>query len=246
MIKRILLSVALLAIIAYLVVAITAFNAKPSDQACKDIDLVIKDSVNAGFITKAEVASMLKKQQVYPVGKKMKEVELDKLEEVLNKHPLIAEAECYKTPSGRVAVKVSQRIPILRVMNRNGENYYIDNKGGIIPPNTKCTAYLPVVTGTVEKSFAMRDLYEFALFLQKNKFWNAQIEQIHVLPENEIELVPRVGDHIVFLGKMNRYEEKLDRLKAFYQKGLNKVGWNKYRRINVEFDNQIICTKKEN
>ena len=41
------------------------------------------------------------------------------------------------------------------------------------------------------------------------------------------------------------YEEKFEKLKTFYEKGLNQVGWNKYSRISLEFNNQIICTKKE-
>lgn len=112
-------------------------------------------------------------------------------------------------------------------------------------PHEKCIANLPIVTGNVEKSFAVSELYHFGLFLQNNKFWNAQIQQINVLPGKEIELVPRVGKHIVFLGKLDNYEGKLNRLKEFYRKGLNKVGWNKYNRINIEFSNQIICTKAE-
>ena len=113
-----------------------------------------------------------------------------------------------------------------------------------MPTDIKCAAHLVVVTGNVEKSFAMRDLYKFALFLQQNPFWDAQIEQVHVLPNKKIELVPRVGDHIVYLGKLDNYEQKLKRLKTFYTKALNEVGWNKYSRISVEFSNQVICTKK--
>ena len=90
----------------------------------------------------------------------------------------------------------------------------------------------------------MRDLYKFAVFLQNNSFWNAQVEQIHVLPSRNVELVPRVGDHLIYLGRLDNYENKLKRVKAFYEKALNQVGWNKYSRINVEFGNQIICTKK--
>ena len=75
--------------------------------------------------------------------------------------------------------------------------------------------------------------------MQKNSFWNAQIEQIHVLPGKNIELVPRVGDHLIYLGKIAGFEKKLKRVKAFYERGLNQVGWNKYSRISVEFDNQI-------
>ena len=44
---------------------------------------------------------------------------------------------------------------------------------------------------------------------------------------------------------LENFENKLARLKEFYQKGLNQVGWNKYSRISLEFSNQIICTKRE-
>ena len=52
MVKRILLSIVMLVLIAYLAVAITAFNRKPADQTCRDMELVIKDTAYAGFITK--------------------------------------------------------------------------------------------------------------------------------------------------------------------------------------------------
>lgn len=244
MIKRILLSIVLLLVTAYLVVALTAFNRKPAGQVCHDMQLIIKDSVYAGFITKKEVTSMLEKKGINPIGKDLDRIRTKTLEQVLAKHPLIDRVECYKTPSGKLCIEVFQRIPILRIMSSNGNNYYLDNKGIVMPPEAKCVAHLPVVTGNVEKSFAMRELYKFGVFLQRNSFWNAQIEQIHVLPGKNIELVPRVGDHIIYLGKLDDFERKLKRVKMFYEKALNKVGWNKYSRINVEFGNQIICTKR--
>ena len=245
MLKRILLSLVLLLVTAYLCIAVTVFNRKPANQVCRDMELIIKDTVYAGFVTKDEVAGILQKKGIYPVGKKMERIQTKTLERELDKHPLIDETECYKTPSGKLCVEVKQRIPILRIMSNNGENYYVDNKGTIMPPEAKCVARRTIVTGNVEKSFAMRDLYKFGVFLQNNKFWEAQIEQIHVLSDKDVELVPRVGDHIIYLGKLNGFERKLERMKAFYERGLNQVGWNKYSRISVEFSNQIICTKRE-
>lgn len=245
MVKKILLLILMLIIAAYLLVAVTAFNRKPAGQLCSDIELTIRDSVYAGFITKQEIIGMLKKKGINPIGQEMDRIRAKTIEQVLDKHPLIDHVECYKTPSGKLGIEVMQRIPILRILNSQGDNYYIDNKGTVMPPDAKCVAHLPVVTGHVEKSFAMRDLYKFGVFLQQNEFWDAQIEQIHVLPDHNIELVPRVGDHIVYLGKLDDFEQKLKRLKVFYEKGLNQVGWNKYSRINVEFSNQIICTKKD-
>lgn len=245
MIRRILLTIALLLVTTYLIVAVTAFNRKPADATCTDVELVIKDTVYAGFITKKEVLSILKKQKLDPTDMKLREIRTQKLEEVLSTHPLIDQVECYKTPSGKVCIEVSQRIPILRVMNSRGENYYLDNKGNVMPPDAKCVAHVPLATGYIEKSFAMKDLYKFGVFLQKNPFWDAQIEQIYVLSDKNVELVPRVGDHLIYLGRLKDYDRKLDRLKEFYRKALNTVGWNKYSRINVEFDNQIICTKRD-
>ncbi|MDD3036288.1 cell division protein FtsQ [Bacteroides sp.] len=245
MVKRILLFIVMLVLIAYLGIATTAFNRKPADQTCRDVELVIKDTAYAGFITKDELKGVLQNKGIYPIGKKLERISTKSLERELGKHPLIAEAECYKTPSGKVCVEVAQRIPILRIMSSNGENYYIDNKGTIMPREAKCVAHRAIVTGSVEKSFAMKDLYKFGVFLQNNKFWDAQIEQINVLSDRTVELVPRVGDHLVYLGKLDDFENKLSRLKIFYEKGLNQVGWNKYSRISLEFSNQIICTKQE-
>ena len=217
MIKKILILLFLLLITAYLIVAVTAFNTKPADQVCKGMELIIKDSIDHGFISQKEV---------------------------LSQHPLIENVECYRTPGCKIGIEVTQRLPILRVMANNGDNYYIDNKGKIMPiPNS--SAHVAVVTGYVDRDFAVKELYTLGAFLQAHPLWDAQIEQINVTQAKELELVPRVGEHIIFLGKPGNYEEKFEKLKTFYEKGLNQVGWNKYSRISLEFNNQIICTKKE-
>ena len=77
-----------------------------------------------------------------------------------------------------------------------------------------------------------------------DSFWQNQVEQIHILFDGSVELVPRVGDHIIYLGAPVNISKKLERMRKFYQYGLNKAGWNKYSYISVEFDNQIICKKK--
>lgn len=246
MLKRILLTLLMVCLAAYLVLAITAFNRKPDSFVCTDVELIIRDSVNAGFITKQEIIGLLKKQGINPIGKELAEVRSKPIEELLSNHSLIDKVECYKTPSGKVCVEATQRIPILRIMSSNGEDYYIDHLGVVMPSSAKCVAHLPVATGKIEKAFATMELHDFALYLQQNSFWRAQIAQIHVLPGGKVELVPRVGDHIIYLGRLTDVERKLDRVKAFYQKALNRVGWNKYSRINVEMGNQIVCTKQNN
>ncbi len=243
--KRILLLFLLLLIVAYLGMAITAFNRKPVGQVCNNVELLLKDSLSLGLITQTEVISILEKSGINPMSMELDQIHTQTIEQILLEHPLIDRVESYKTPSGKLCIEVTQRTPLLRIMSDNGENYYIDNHGTIMSADRKCVAHLPIATGKIEKSFATKELYKFAVFLQKNSFWNAQIEQIHVLPQGNVELVPRVGDHLIYLGKLEHLETKLDRVKRFYEKGLNQVGWNKYSQINVEFTNQIICTRRE-
>ena len=102
-------------------------------------------------------------------------------------------------------------------------------------------------------------LVNLATEIMKDEFWRNQIVQINIRPDLGVELVPRVGDHIVYLGSLPQakyaskrreltaafVQTKLGRLKKFYKYGLSKAGWNKYSYINLEFDNQIICKKKE-
>lgn len=84
--------------------------------------------------------------------------------------------------------------------------------------------------------------------MQNNPFWEAQIVQINVLPGKEIELVPRVGNHIIYLGKLEHFEDKLKRLKTFYEKGSTRwdginirvSAWNLEIRLSAQKET-IIC-----
>ena len=244
MLKKILRLLLGLLLTAYLVLGITAFSRLPADRLCTGLTVVVRDSTARSFVSRSEIDHMLSSAGVPCVGCEMDSVNTRLMEETLTKHPLIERVECYKTPDDRVCVELYQRIPILRVMSSTGEDYYVDHRGGIMPADTRCLSHLPVATGRIEKSFAQDKLYRFALFLQKNEFWRSQIEQINVVKGGNIELVPRVGDHIIYIGQAEDVESKLQRVRYFYDKGLSRVGWDRYSRINVEFGNQIICTRK--
>jgi cell division protein FtsQ len=80
--------------------------------------------------------------------------------------------------------------------------------------------------------------------LQQDKFWKDQVQQINVVGKNEIELIPSLGNHIIILGTLENYQQKMNKLMKLYQDGLNVFGWNQYSTINLAYKNQIICTKK--
>lgn len=244
MTKRILILSLLTVITVYLAVAVTAFNNRSDQQTCKGMELSIKDSVDYQLVTPGEVKSILKRNKALPEGKRLEEINVRHLEDILSQHPFISSAECYLTSGGKVALEISQRIPFVRVISNNGDNYYLDSEGKIMNVSDKAV-HVVVATGFIDRKFAQNELFELGTFLHNDNFWNAQIEQIYITPKQEVELVPRVGDHVLFSGKPGDYKEKFSKLQTFYKEGLNQVGWNKYRRISIEFSNQIICTKKE-
>ena len=243
MLRKIFILLFLVLTTIYLGIAVTALNAKPENQTCAGMELIINDSIDYGFVSKKEVLRVLNSKKLSPIGKKMSEINTRQLEEELRKHPLIGNAECYRTSNGRIGIEITQKLPILRVMANNGKSYYIDDKARTMPV-LGSAAHVAIVTGDVDTTFN-KVLHELGMFLQRHPLWKAQIQQINVTPTKELELVPRVGDHILFFGKPGDYENKFERLKTFYKKGLNEIGWNKYSRISLEFNKKIICTKKE-
>lgn len=228
----------------YLVFAMTAFN-EPYDRnlVCSQVKIDIADGVSDGFLSVNEIKAILERNHIYPLGKKIATVNTRQIEETLEKSSFVDDAQCYKTSEGNVYIKLTQRMPIIRVKADNGDDYYVDNHGGIMP-NTKYTSDLLIATGFISRNYAKKVLTRVGNYIVNDKFWSKQAVQINVLHSGSIEIVPRVGEHIVYLGAPVNVQNKLTRMEKFYKYGLNKVGWNKYSYISVEFDNQIICKKK--
>ena len=244
MIKRILILLTLVVMAVYAIAAAVLFSKKPEQEVCKGMSLAIKDSIDYGFTTEQQRKSVLKKKGLFPEGKNLKDINVRSIAKFLAHYPCIKNAECYITSGNKVNIEIYQRIPVIRVISDNGDNYYIDDEGKVMD-YTDQAVHVAIATGFIDRKFAQKELYELGKYIRTIPFWKSQVEQIHVTPKNEIEIVPRVGDHILFLGKIDDYSEKFSKLQKFYKEALNEVGWNKYNRINVEFGNQIICTKKD-
>lgn len=260
-VKKIIIGVLDVVLGAYLVLAVTSFN-KPKvvDRYCSKVEITIADSTDAGFLSAPEIKSLLQAKNLYPLGKKMSSVNPRSLEEAMAPRggsglPFVKTAECYKTDDGHVCIIITQRTPLIRVKSARGDDYYLDDQGGTMP-NSKYTSDLIVVTGAVSNSFARYYITPMARAIMGNDFWKNQIEQINITNDLGVELVPRVGNHIIYIGQLpwGKYKsqidrnvaayvnKKLDRMLKFYKYGLSKVGWNKYSYIDVELDNQIVCT----
>ena len=86
--------------------------------------------------------------------------------------------------------------------------------------------------GNSNSEVLIKNIYNLSGYINQHELWNSQFVQIYVTKSGEFELVPRVGPHLILLGEIEDYEEKLNKLEIFYKEGLNTVGWNKYLKIN--------------
>jgi cell division protein FtsQ len=102
---------------------------------------------------------------------------------------------------------------------------------------------LSVLDTNIKKS-VLKDIFPFMNYINGDSFWSAQIDQVYVDGNDEIDLIPRVGNHIVHLGTFENFRGKLRNLQAFYEDVLPQVGWNKYSIINLEFKDQVVCKKR--
>ncbi len=69
----------------------------------------------------------------------------------------------------------------------------------------------------------------------------AQIAQIDLDATARATLFAQVGDERIEFGKPDDLDVKFRKLKIFYKEILPRVGWNKYDRINVEYEGQVVA-----
>jgi len=235
----------LLAIVGYLVVAVWKFACQAEDRLCEGINVEIIDSIPDGFITGEYIRSILTRNKISPEGMKISDINLEQIERLMLEESHIERASCYYDAAGKLYIRVVPQQPILHVISQKGEDYYLSSTG-LTMPTAAFNVELCVATGNVTKKFAAERLLELAMFIHDDLFWSEQIEQIHVVSPDQIELYPRVGQHVIELGSPDNFREKLHRLRVFYRQGLERVGWNKYRTISLAYDNQVVCTKANN
>lgn len=244
----------------YLLFAFTTVSKKSSaTTVCSKVDIRIADEMTNGFLDAATVKHNLQKAGCYPViNKPLTDVNTRDIEEALMlRTPFVKTAECYKTEGGNVYITVTQRMPVIRIKAENGDDYYVDDNDRVMK-SSNYTSDLIIATGSISRQYATRYLSSLGKVIMGNELWKNLIEQVNILPDKSVEIVPRVGDHIVCLGPLPAYKgkngekeitefmtRKMGRLVKFYKYGLNNVGWNKYSYIDIQFDNQIICRKRD-
>jgi hypothetical protein len=226
----------LLAMPVYLVIS-------SNSGLCGGVVVDLKDSSDYHFVTKRQLLNLAYGKSGRILGKPVGTISIS-----------------YMAIDGTIHIYADQREPVMRVMPDNGGDFFIDEDGIVVRKRNLYNPRLHIVEGNVNITSAMlngvsvldtsiknsilKDIYYLVEYINDDNFWSAQIDQIYVDNNNEIDLIPRVGNQLVHLGPTNNYEGKLRNLEAFYDKVLPEVGWNKYSIINLEFKDQIVCKRR--
>jgi len=231
-----------------------------ASKPCGGISIDLKDSADLHFVTEKQLLNLVYGNKGKILGKPRKDVSTEEIEGRIAVLRELKEAEVYMTIDGTVHVFADQRTPVMRVMPASGGDYFVDDEGVVIRSRNLYNPRLHIIEGNVNISSAMlngvsvldtaiknsilKDIFPLVSYINGDNFWSAQIDQIYVDVNDEIDLIPRVGIQMVHLGTTENFEGKLKNLEAFYDKVLPEVGWNKYSFINLEYKDQIVCKKR--
>jgi cell division protein FtsQ len=264
MIKRILIISGWVVLVAGASVLLGFAKSKRNSTPCKSVDILISQRGTDLFITSDEIRALITKDQGVVEGKTMNKINLLEIEQILKDNPFIIKAQVYATLDGEIKIKVAQKNPIARIINKEDESFYVDSAGYFMPLTDNCTPRVLIVNGEINESYSVyyndnarkmeKDtsglsmlpcIYKIASYINHDPFWKAQITQVYVDSAKEFTLIPRVGGHRIILGDTTNLKPKFDKLYTLYKEGFNNNGkWNEYATINLKYKHQIICTKK--
>jgi cell division protein FtsQ len=252
-----------IAVIVYYFVAMGFVSERRGEQICTAVRINVVDSVRSRFVTANDIALMVDDRAHKLTGVRFDSINVPQLEQRLTAYPPIRRAVIYKTINGTVHIDVTQRTPVVRVINRYGESFYLDERGEMLQHSNRYAAHVLVAGGYInlrpqqqkpynvltaeiasERRNIMRELFDLAAYINGNRFWKAQIQQIYVNEDGEFELIPLVGAHVIVFGTFDKHDAKFAKLMSFYRNGLNVNGWNTYNVINLKYEGQIVATKR--
>lgn len=263
--KKVLVSVLWIIVIAGLTASLGFVSKKEKNIEAKKLNIVIHNNDENLFLTEKDVTTFFDERKDVIVTNKYKNINVPLLEKSLNAHPAIENAEVSYDLVGNVKVEITQRTPVLRIINKDGESYYIDSQSKPMPLNENYSARVIVANGEIFEPYSRRylftvnqikknklfsevslldDILDVATYINNDSSLTNLIQQIYINKEKDIELFPAIGNHKIVFGNSEFINEKFNKLKLFYTQGLNKSdAWTKYSIINLKYKNLVVCTK---
>ena len=226
---------------------------------CNKIIISITDTEKTGFINQDDISKIITQNFDSVTGICIDSINTEMIETKLMDNPYIKNADVFKSVTGEIEIYIEPHVAQARIINKDGENFYISTTGHILPFSNKFTPRVIVASGFINEKYKtskdinfienpevvgeksmLNSIYYLAGELSKHQYLNKYIEQIYINKEDEIELIPADGDHVILVGNINNLQRKLSNLMAFYNAGISTKEQN-YRSLNLKYINQVIC-----
>ncbi|GLR15765.1 cell division protein FtsQ/DivIB [Portibacter lacus] len=243
------ISLILIGIVSLIVVTRLAIQEKKmAGVKAFHVSISYKDKTKR-LISSDYIKDEVRKSLGYNVERiKIKDLDIMKIEDVLDNNDFIERAEVYLDGKNVLRVELVQKNPIVRI-NNGAQKFYLDDKGEYLSLSPVATVRVPVVTGDIKPYTAeynkieghqFQDIFELATKIYKDDFLTSLIEQVHIEKNGDYLLIPKIGKEKIMLGSVYDLEEKMYKLKVFYKEGLTRLGWGKYAYLDLKYEEQVV------
>lgn len=253
--KYVLIGICGALIAAVLVISFLAGKESRKGLVCKGLEVVILDSLENSFVSKADVRKYLDKEYGRYVGETLDSIDLVKIEKIIDGRSAVKKSQAYVTKDSILRVEVTQRKPVVRFQKKDG-GFYADAEGYIFPLQVNYASHVQIIDGDIplaansgykgaienprEKEWFM-DVMNVVNFIDGSKVWKGKIVQIHVEQNGEIVLVPRKGNEVFRFGQPKEIAEKFGKMEMYYSHIVPEKGAGTYRSVDVRYRDQIVC-----
>ncbi len=224
-----------------LVIFLFSFTSKRNETRKLTKSVVVFEGDNALFLKRETVNKLLIENKWSASSIRKDKLDLNKLEKILDSNNMIEKSEVFVSIDGTLKAVVKQKTPVARVLNGNG-SFYIDYEGGIMPLSDNYTARVPLVSGVIDKKNNEKITRVFRMIFDDD-FLKKNIIAIQIMPSGSLKMLNRNFNYQIHFGNTENVEVKFNNYKAFFQKAVLDSSLYKYKKIDLRFTQQVVCTK---
>jgi len=169
-------------------------------------------------------------------------ISLSRIEQEIDKNTYVEKSQVYMKIGQELNVDIKQKEPVARVITVDSI-FYLDKNSNFMSLSKLKSSNVPLIFGFSEYS-DLKYLTEISLMIKNDEFLNKNISQIFIKDDQKIDLKMRGNNTIIEFGNNNRLKNKIQNLKAFYNRAISKNEIDKYKKINLRFENQVVVVKK--
>jgi cell division protein FtsQ len=237
--------------LAVLFVFIAFSESRQGTVIVHDISIKIENLQENHFIDDQDIIRLMQLDNENIKGAPINRLNLKEIEKRIKTDRYIKDAELYSDIKGNLVVKATLRRPIARIVRSDAPDAYIAEDGTLMPVSEKFTARVVLISGPYVREYMRNEnihqhedgeeLMKMLKVIQEDLFWHAQIAQLDIDSKGRISILPQIGNQTIEFGQAESLEIKLKKLKIFYKEILPQMGWNKYKRVSLEYEGQIVA-----